>query len=127
MLQTQTVWVNHLTKAACKTVLKDCVCFTQCFFITWIHDIKSVFGSASTFLGSRFQFFFSMRFLLFETIIIVHALWQHCSWDPQPLYLEKNIKNGSHGIIYIFKNYFAKIFSVSAKISCIQTDLKWHL
>ena len=25
----------HLTKAACKTVLTDCVCFiTQCFFIT---------------------------------------------------------------------------------------------
>ena len=36
----------------------------------------------------------------------------HYSWDPQPLYSEKNIKNESHGTIYIFKNYFATMFSV---------------
>ena len=41
----------------------------------------------------------------------------------------KNIKNGSHGTIHTFKNYFATVFldfgfqfSVSAKISSIQTD-----
>ena len=28
------------------------------------------------------------------------------------------------GTLYIFKNYFATVFSVSSKISCIQTDLK---
>ena len=32
------------------------------------------------------------------------------------------IKNGFHGTIYTFKNYFATVFSVSAKISSIQTD-----
>ena len=37
------------------------------------------------------------------------------------------IKNGSHDTIYIFKNYFARVFSVSAKISSIQTDPKYHL
>ena len=31
------------------------------------------------------------------------------------------IKNGFHSIIYTFKNYFATVFSVSAKISSIQT------
>ena len=31
------------------------------------------------------------------------------------------IKNGSHNTIYTFKNYFATVFSVSAKISSIQT------
>ena len=39
----------------------------------------------------------------------------------------KNIKNRSHGTIYIFKNYFAIVVSVFslAKISYIQTDLKF--
>ena len=34
----------------------------------------------------------------------------YCSWDPQLLYLEKNIKNRSHGTIHTFKNYFATMF-----------------
>ena len=41
----------------------------------------------------------------------------------------KNIKNGSHGTIHVFKNYFATVlsvfsfqFSVSATINSIQTD-----
>ena len=33
------------------------------------------------------------------------------------------IKNRSHDAIYTFKNYFTTVFSISAKISCIQTDL----
>ena len=49
-------------------------------------------------------------------------LFTHYSYDPQPLYSEKNIKNGSHGTIYTFKNYFATVFSVFSKINCIQTD-----
>ena len=31
------------------------------------------------------------------------------------------IKNGSHGTIHTFKNYFATVFSVFSKISSIQT------
>ena len=54
--------------------------------------------------------------LLFITVhSIVHVL--------------KNIKNGSHGTIHTFKNYFATVFSVfsfqfsvSTTISSIQTD-----
>ena len=34
----------------------------------------------------------------------------------------KNIKNESHGTIHTFKNYFTIVFSVSAKISCIQMN-----
>ena len=34
----------------------------------------------------------------------------HCSRDPQPLYLEKNIKNEFHGTIHTFKNYFLQCF-----------------
>ena len=44
------------------------------------------------------------------------------SLDLQPLYLEKNIKNRSHGTIHVFKNYFVTVFSVFSKINCIQTD-----
>ena len=40
------------------------------------------------------------------------------------LFRKKNIKNESHGTIYIFKNYFATVFSVFSKISYIQTDPK---
>ena len=39
----------------------------------------------------------------------------------------KNIKNGSHSTIHIYKNYFVTIFLVSAKISCIQMDPKCEL
>ena len=43
--------------------------------------------------------------------------------NPQiPLFNNFFIKNGFHGTIYTFKNYFATVFSVSAKISSIQTD-----
>ena len=46
----------------------------------------------------------------------------HCSRDPQTSFFNKKfIKNGSHGTIYIFKNYFATIFSVFSKINGIQT------
>ena len=45
--------------------------------------------------------------------------------DPQiSLFSNFFIKNGSHGTIYTFKNYFATVFSVFSfsKISPIQTD-----
>ena len=39
-----------------------------------------------------------------------------------PLFNNFFIKNGSHGTIHTFKNYFATMFSVSTKISSIQAD-----
>ena len=39
-----------------------------------------------------------------------------------PLFSHFFIKNGSYGTIHIFKNYFATVFSVSTKISSIQTE-----
>ena len=65
----------------------------------WIH---------SAFLRLHFSFFFSMRFLLFETNNTIH----HYSRDSQPLYSKIYIKNGSYGTIHIFKNHFATIFSI---------------
>ena len=47
----------------------------------------------------------------------------HCSWDSQTSFLSNFfIKNGSHGIIHTFKNYFVIMFLVFSKISSIQID-----
>ena len=54
----------------------------------------------------------------------------HCSRDPQiSFFIQTLIKNGSHSTIHTFKNHFATVFSVSTKISYIQTDPKvsWEL
>ena len=41
-----------------------------------------------------FFFFFLHAFQFLETKCTVHALFTHCSQDPQPLYLEKISKIG---------------------------------
>ena len=47
----------------------------------------------------------------------------YCSRDPQTSFFHQNfIKNGSHGTINIFKNYFVIIFSVFSKINGIQIN-----
>ena len=53
----------------------------------------------------------------------VHALFTYCSWDSQPFYSKKNIKNRYYDTIHIFKNYFPIIFSIFNKINYIQNDL----
>ena len=72
---------------------------------------------------------FSLLFFLFfvQSAIVdkstVNSASMHCSQVPQiTLFSNFFIKNGSYSTIYIFKNYFATVFSVSAKIRCIQTD-----
>ena len=50
----------------------------------------------------------------------------HCSRVPQTsIFSQFFIKNGSHGTIHTFKNYFITVFTVFSfnKISSIQTDL----
>ena len=49
------------------------------------------------------------------TKITIHTLFV-------TVHVLKNIKNESHDIIYIFKNYFAIVLLVSAIINLIQTD-----
>ena len=74
-------------------------------------DPKYLFGSTFTFLAFSYSFFFlffSRVFCFLRQLL----LFTHCSWDPQSLYSEKNNKNGSHGTIHTFKNYFATVFSV---------------
>ena len=60
-------------------------------------------------------------FTVHETKITIHALFI-------TVHALKNIKNGSHGTIHTFKNYFATVLSVfnsvSVTISSIQTNPK---
>ena len=39
----------------------------------------------------------------------MYTLFTHCAYT---VHILRNIKNGSHDTIYIFKNYFATVFSV---------------
>ena len=46
----------------------------------------------------------------------------HYSQDPQPLYSEKNIKNGSHDTHLKIILVQCFLFSIFSEISCIQTN-----
>ena len=86
--------------------------------------------SVSTF--SPFFFFFFFHAFFPSQAATVYVLYMNSSrniWpvlreqcirvlftDPQiSFFINFFIKNGSHGTIYTFKNYFATVFSVSAK------------
>ena len=69
----------------------------------------------------RQNMYSSRNFLLFRASVDP----VHCSQDSQTsLFINFFIKNGSHGTIHAFKNYFATVFSVFnfRKISFIQMD-----
>ena len=60
-------------------------------------------------------------------LFILSNQWVPCTvhGTHKSLFFNKTfIKNGSHGNIHTFKNYFAIMFSVFSKISGIQTDSK---
>ena len=82
-----------------------------------------------------FSFLFFLIFFIYtcfsfqETNYTVHALFTNGSCTiytlftrPTTTLFKKKIKNGFHGTIHTFKNYFATIFSVFSKISYIQMD-----
>ena len=73
---------------------------------------------------SSFFFFFFFWFQLhYLTKSTVNSAQMHCSWVSQiPLFNHFFIKNESYDTIHTFKNYSATMFSVSTKISSIQTD-----
>ena len=92
------------------------------------------------------RFLTSMFFFFFFSHVNSNFTWVHCAETKitihalfitvhNTVYILKNIKNGSHGTIHTFKNYFATVlsvfsfqFSVSATINSIQTDphCEWH-
>ena len=95
---------------------------------SWIYYESVWIGLNLTFV---FYLTFSLLFFLFSFLIQPHYMTKstvnstrmHRSWVPQiSLFNHFFIKNGSHNTIHTFKNYFATVFSVSVKISSIQTD-----
>ena len=59
--------------------------------------------------GRRQNLLFMRQMSLFTHCFgIVYALFM----EPTATLFKKNIKNGSHGTIHTFKNYFATVFSV---------------
>ena len=83
-------------------------------------EIQNSFGQCLHLAFGLFFFFFC------EKCVSTFPMGpMHCSRDPQTSFFNKIfIKNGFHDTIHIFKNYFATVFSVFSKISCIQMDPK---
>ena len=75
-----------------------------------------------------FSLSFFFFFFLFSPQLLTSQLWTvHCLRVPQITFFSNFfIKNEFHNTIYTFKNYFATVFSVSEKISCIQTNPKYE-
>ena len=72
-------------------------------------DEKANASASGVFL---FFFFYARQWV--GDKVTVHGTHNH--------FIKKKIKNGSYGTIHTFKNYFATVFLVFSKISCIQMD-----
>ena len=96
------------------------------FVCVWIPRPRLRFAFHAFSLSFFFFFFFVQPAIVDKST--VNSAPVHCSQVSQiTLFSNFFIKNGSHSIIYTFKNYFATAFLVSTKISCIQMDLLWFL
>ena len=84
-----------------------CVCVFLLFFSPLLHAFQR--GQ-----NSLFMYYLTLFTHCFGT---VHGTHSH-------FIQKKNIKNGSYGTIHTFKNYFATVFSIFSKISCIQMNPK---
>ena len=93
----------------------------------------SAFCASQTRLRFRKFFFFSQRMNSKSTVHVLCERQFYCLYTVYALFMgptitlfRKNIKNGSHGTIYTFKNYFATVFFSFqfqfSVFSCIQTD-----
>ena len=112
---------SKILKACCIIGIQKISVLLRRLEFRWSLDInysKSMFY-CSTFCLFFFFFGFSLQWLTIQ-LWTVHM----CTvTDPQiPLFSNFFIKNGSHGIIHTFKNYFVTVFSISVKINPIQTD-----
>ena len=54
------------------------------------------------------------KFTVYETNVIVHALFRYFLYIVHETYSHL-IKNGSHGTFHTFKNYFVTVFSIFNK------------
>ena len=98
--------------------------------------LDSRLSFAFAFFSSYIYIYIYIFFFFFSAACVLEGDKIHCSCTVHGThghFIKKiYIKNGFHGTIHIFKNYFTTMFSVfgfqfsvSAKISCIQTDY-WY-
>ena len=76
---------------------------------------------------AAFSDFILFYFIFLPAVLFDQVNHEQCTHalftDPQiPLFNNFFIKNRSHDTNHTFKNYFVTVFSISAKISSIQTD-----
>ena len=102
--------------------------YNSCYNLHSVYQTypKYAFELASTSPRPAFHFIFFLKCVFsFLWLYVTPVDPMHCLRDPQTSFFSNFfIKNGSHGIIHTFKNYFAIIFSVFSKINGIQTDPK---
>ena len=80
------------------------------------------FFSSSRFSAFRDKFYYLCT--IYHCLCSVYTLFMHCSWDSQLLYSKKILKMGLIVLFTRLKIILLRCFqfSVSIKISCIQTD-----
>ena len=117
--------INNLLRVGLDCMLRVCVCvflFFLFFFCTrlWVCDYCSCIVQWTVAANFDFSIFF-------QSISVDRALFM----DPQiSLFSNFFIKNGSHDIIYTFKNYFITVFfSFSVSVFSFQFSAvsKWTL
>ena len=115
-----TVSLKNSLKTYVTTIFYN-ICYDRKLIKTYSACLDSNYCGVCVFvLRFFFLFFGSARIcLLFNSKQCIRVLFT----DQQISFFNNSfIKNRSYGTINTFKNYFAIVFSVSAKISSIQTD-----
>ena len=85
------------------------------------HDLWFAMKPTSAFLLYVFLFFFLFQPTIVDFVNYEQYIYVLFTIPQIILFSNIFIKNGSHNTIYTFENYFATVFSVSAKINSIQT------
>ena len=85
------------------------------------HDLWFAMKPTSAFLLYVFLFFFFFQPTIVDFVNYEQYICVLFTVPQITLFSNIFIKNGSHNTIYTFENYFATVFSVSTKISSIQT------
>ena len=107
---------------------KQCARWSPCasahrhfYHLGYVWEARFALLSTFTFL-LFFVFFFSRKVWLFNQFSATCG-FRALFTNPQISFFNNFfIKNGSHGTIYTFKNYFVTLFFSFSVFSCIQTD-----
>ena len=128
------VW-KHLWKYVW---VKKCMEIREMLFKNWKLLFENTNQTEKVYASAFFYFFYFFYFLsVFLWLYATLVGPVHCSRDPQTSFFSNfDVKNRSHGIIHIFKNYFTIVFLIFSKkkrylnTALLQTkkkDTNYHL